>query len=261
MSTSVSVNLNAVAVLRNRRNLPWPNLVHIGKIALQSGASGLTVHPRPDQRHIRYTDLPEIRRLIDEQFPKAELNIEGYPNETFLNLCERYKPEQITLVPDDPHQLTSDHGWDFLQNQALLTKTVARLHNLGSRISLFADGNGNEHSLQAAKLTGADCIELYTGPYGACYNNPQQERIFLNKLAITAQLAQKMDLQINAGHDLTIQNIPNLINAIPYISEISVGHAFAATALECGVKEAVFCFRRACGQHLDNTKRLTHPVK
>ncbi|CAL9915919.1 Pyridoxine 5'-phosphate synthase [Candidatus Liberibacter solanacearum] len=248
MSTNVSINLNAVAMLRNRRNLPWPDLVHIGRIALQSGASGLTVHPRPDQRHIRYTDLPKIRQLIDEEFPKAELNIEGYPNEKFLFLCENYKPEQATLVPDDPNQLTSDHGWDFVNNQKLLTRTVSKLHDLGCRVSLFADGDGHKDCLQRAKLTGADCIELYTGPYGACYDNPQQESILLEKLAITAHLAQDMHFKINAGHDLTIQNIPHLIDSIPYISEISVGHAFTVAALEYGTKEAVLRFRHACGQ-------------
>ncbi|WP_354688078.1 pyridoxine 5'-phosphate synthase [Candidatus Liberibacter africanus] len=258
MPTNISINLNAVAMLRNRRNLPWPSLVHIGRIALQSGSSGLTVHPRPDQRHIRYKDLPEIRRLIDEEFPNAELNLEGYPTEIFLNLCKNYKPEQVTLVPDDPHQLTSDHGWDFIKNQKILTEAVAELHDIGSRVSLFADGNGEEKCIQAAKLTGADRIELYTGPYGACYNDPQQESVLLKHLITTARIAQEMHLKINAGHDLTIQNIPNLIKAIPYISEISVGHAFTSTALEYGTKEAVLRFRHACGQKLNNTTHLTH---
>ncbi|MEG8098788.1 pyridoxine 5'-phosphate synthase [Candidatus Liberibacter brunswickensis] len=253
MSTSISINLNAVAMLRNRRNLPWPSLIHIGRIALQSGASGLTVHPRPDERHIRYTDLPEIRRLIDEEFPQAELNIEGYPTEIFLNLCKNYKPEQVTLVPDEPHQLTSDHGWDFVKNQKILKETVAKLHDIGSRVSLFADGNGEEDYLQIAKSTGTDRIELYTGPYGSCYNDIKKERYFLDKLTTTSIIAKDMNLKINAGHDLTIQNIPNLIKSIPYISEISVGHAFTATALEYGTKEAVLRFRHVCGQDIKNS--------
>ncbi|MBL0848816.1 MAG: pyridoxine 5'-phosphate synthase [Candidatus Liberibacter ctenarytainae] len=246
MPTTISINLNAVAMLRNRRNLPWPSLVHIGRIALKNGSSGLTVHPRPDQRHIRLTDLPEIRRLIDEEFPTAELNIEGYPSDEFLALCEKYRPEQATLVPDEPHQLTSDHGWDFVNNQELLTETVTRLHSLGSRVSLFADGDSQKHHLQIAKLTGADRIELYTGPYGLCYNDPKKERICLEKLRITAHIAQGLCLGINAGHDLTIQNIPSLIQKIPYISEISVGHAFVATTLEYGAKETVLRFLHAC---------------
>ncbi|HEX2148355.1 MAG TPA: pyridoxine 5'-phosphate synthase, partial [Pseudorhizobium sp.] len=113
MATTLSVNINAIAMLRNRRDLPWPSLEHLGRIALQAGASGLTVHPRPDQRHIRFSDLPVIRALIDDEFPKAEFNIEGYPSEDFLALCERTEPEQVTLVPDDPSQATSDHGFDF----------------------------------------------------------------------------------------------------------------------------------------------------
>ncbi|AHA27450.1 pyridoxine 5'-phosphate synthase [Candidatus Liberibacter americanus] len=247
MSTQVSINLNAIAMIRNRRNLPWPNLVDIGRISLLSGASGLTIHPRPDQRHIRFTDISKLRRLIDEEFPKAELNIEGYPSEKFLSLCELYKPEQVTLVPDEPDQLTSDHGWNFIENKKLLTESVSRLQSLGSRVSLFTDSEGKEEPIKAAKQTGADCIELYTGPYGACYNDPNQAIIQLEKLYITAYIAKEMHFKINAGHDLTIQNIPNLIHKIDYISEISIGHAFTATAIEHGTRKAVLLFRRACG--------------
>ncbi|MBY7648998.1 MAG: pyridoxine 5'-phosphate synthase [Candidatus Liberibacter europaeus] len=249
MPTNVSINLNAVAMIRNRRNLPWPNLVHIGRIALQSGASGLTVHPRPDQRHIRFEDLPKLRQLIEEEFPKAELNMEGYPSESFLSLCEYYKPEQVTLVPDAPHQLTSDHGWDFISNKKLLTEAVTKLHDTaGSRVSLFADSDGKEYPLKIAQQTGADRIELYTGPYGACHSDPEKEIVCLKKLSLTARIAQDLLFKVNAGHDLTIQNIPPLIHEIPYIAEISVGHAFTATALDYGVKESVFRFRSACGQ-------------
>ncbi|MBA5724090.1 pyridoxine 5'-phosphate synthase [Candidatus Liberibacter sp.] len=248
MPVKVSINLNAVAMLRNRRNLPWPNLIHIGRMSLKSGASGLTVHPRPDQRHIRFSDLPKIRQLIDDEFPGKELNIEGYPSEYFLMLCEKNKPDLVTLVPDSPEQATSDHGWDFVTNKTFLTETISRLHALGSQVSLFADGDGKITPLREAKLTGADRIELYTGPYGACYHDSAGEKVCLEKLSQTANMARKLFFEISAGHDLTIQNIPALIRKIPYISEISVGHAFAATAIEYGTMETIFRFRRACGQ-------------
>ncbi|MBY4633572.1 pyridoxine 5'-phosphate synthase, partial [Rhizobium croatiense] len=125
MPAKLSVNLNAVAMLRNRRDLPWPSVEALGRIALASGASGLTVHPRPDQRHIRFSDLPVIRNLIDDEFPNAEFNIEGYPTEEFFDLCAGAAPEQVTLVPDDPAQATSDHGWDFRKHRAFLTDAVA----------------------------------------------------------------------------------------------------------------------------------------
>src|SRR5690606_9274759 len=138
MPAKLSVNLNAVALLRNRRDLPWPSVTHLGRVALQAGAHGLTVHPRPDQRHTRRSDLPELRALIDDEFPQAEFNIEGYPDEEFLRLVEENQPDQVTLVPDDPSQPTSDHGWDFIAQGAFLTPIVARLKQGGFRVSLFA---------------------------------------------------------------------------------------------------------------------------
>lgn len=143
MPAKLSVNLNAIAMLRNRRDLPWPDVAHFGQLALAAGASGLTVHPRPDQRHIRFSDLPVLRALIDDSFPKAEFNIEGYPTEDFLVLCEKTQPEQVTLVPDDPSQATSDHGWDFRKHGVFLKEVVERLKAGGMRVSLFADGDGN----------------------------------------------------------------------------------------------------------------------
>ena len=152
MPVALSVNLNAVAQLRNRRDLPWPSMVDLGRIALEAGAHGLTVHPRPDQRHTRFSDLPELRALIDDEFPDREFNIEGYPTEEFLRLVEENQPEQVTLVPDDPAQATSDHGWDFRANHNFLAPIVARLKSQSIRVSLFADatrgdgfGQGNRH--------------------------------------------------------------------------------------------------------------------
>ena len=160
MPAKLSVNLNAIAMLRNRRDLPWPSVTGLGRIALAAGAHGLTVHPRPDERHTRHSDLPEIRSLIDDEFPRAEFNIEGYPTEDFLVLVEKHQPEQVTLVPDDPAQATSDHGWNFKAQAAFLTPIVKRLKKGGFRVSLFSDPDPD--CVTAARDTGADRIELYT---------------------------------------------------------------------------------------------------
>ena len=159
MPAKLSVNLNAIAMLRNRRDLPWPSVTGLGRIALAAGAHGLTVHPRPDERHIRLSDLPEIRALIDDEFPKAEFNIEGYPTEAFLTLVEKHQPEQVTLVPDDPAQATSDHGWDFAGKAAFLTPIVKRLKKGGFRVSLFSDPD--PAGIAAARDTGGPDRALY----------------------------------------------------------------------------------------------------
>ena len=141
MATQLSVNLNAIAQLRNRRDLPWPSVTGIGRIALQNGAHGLTVHPRPDERHTRFTDLGDLSGLIGEEFPDCEFNIEGYPTEEFLVMVEQNRPDQVTLVPDDAEQATSDHGWDFRAQHNMLAPIVARLQSGGMRVSLFADAD------------------------------------------------------------------------------------------------------------------------
>ena len=246
MPAELSVNLNAIALLRNRRDLPWPSVTGLGRIALESGAHGLTVHPRPDQRHIRFTDVPEIRALIDDEFPQAEFNIEGYPTQDFLNLVEAAEPEQVTLVPDDPEQPTSDHGWDFVTNRDMLHAIVARLKKAGARVSLFADPDASEEQIAAAKATGADRIELYTGPYGGCYDDSARAAKELEKLAKTAALAKAAGLGVNAGHDLTVDNLPALAKAIPHLAEVSIGHGLTADALIHGMAETVRRFVRAC---------------
>ncbi len=248
MPAKLSVNLNAVAMLRNRRDLPWPSVAHLGRIALEAGAYGLTVHPRPDQRHIRFSDLPVLRALIDDEFPAAEFNIEGYPSEDFLALCERTEPEQVTLVPDDPSQATSDHGFDFRAQGEMLKPIVARLKAKGMRVSLFADGDGDEEAVKLAKATGADRIELYTGPYGGCFDAPEKAKQMLDLLGRTADAAQAEGLGVNAGHDLTVANLPALAKRIPHLAEVSIGHGLTADALEFGMAETVRRFRRACGE-------------
>jgi pyridoxine 5-phosphate synthase len=234
-------------MLRNRRDLPWPSLTHLVRIALEAGAHGLTVHPRPDQRHIRFSDLPAIRALIDDEFPEAEFNIEGYPSEAFLRLVEEHQPEQVTLVPDDPTQATSDHGWDFWKNHDLLKPIVARLKHGGMRVSLFADAGADERQVHLAKDTGADRLELYTGPYGGTYDDPRAAAAEIDRLGRTADSAGEAGLGVNAGHDLTVANLPPLVARIPDLAEVSIGHGLTADALEFGMQETVRRFLKACG--------------
>lgn len=248
MPASLSVNLNAIAMLRNRRDLPWPSVTHLGRIALDNGASGLTVHPRPDQRHIRFSDLPAIRSLLDADYPGREFNMEGYPEEDFLALVEANRPDQVTLVPDDPRQATSDHGWDFRASHAVLAKVVGRLKAGGYRVSLFADGEPDREALSIAREVGADRIELFTGPYGGCHDDPDGAARWIERLGETADLATSLGLAINAGHDLTVANLPALAQRIPQLAEVSIGHGLTADALEFGMAETIRRFRRACGQ-------------
>lgn len=245
MPAKLSVNLNAVALLRNRRDLPWPSVIGLGRIALKAGAHGLTVHPRPDERHARRSDLPEIRALIDDEFPHAEFNIEGYPDERFLELVEASQPEQVTLVPDDPSQPTSDHGWNFEASAALLTPIVRRLKKGGFRVSLFA--NPDPAGIDAAKSTGADRIELYTGPYGSCHSDSAKAGKQLERLGNAADAALAMGLDVNAGHDLVVDNLPALLKRIPRLSEVSIGHGLTADALEFGMAGTVRRYLMACG--------------
>lgn len=244
MSVKLSVNLNAVAMLRNRRNLPWPSVAHIGLLALDAGAAGLTVHPRPDQRHIRFADVPELRRLTNQK--SAEFNIEGYPSEDFIRLVMTNRPDQVTLVPDDPTQSTSDHGWDFIKHRDFLTEVVNELHQQIPRVSLFCDPDVSRSGMMAAKETGTERIEIYTGPYGAAHHSPDAALRELASISGTACLANEFGLGINAGHDLTVDNLPPLIRAVPTLLEVSIGHALIGEAIEFGVTEAVRRFRRAC---------------
>lgn len=245
MTAKLSVNLNAVALLRNRRDLPWPSVTGLGRIALAAGAHGLTVHPRPDERHTRFSDLPELRALIDDDFPAAEFNMEGFPEEGFLKLCELNQPEQVTLVPDDPAQATSDHGWDFEEQGNFLRDCVQRLKSSGFRVSLFCDPDASKTALQAAADTGADRIELYTGPYGSCHDDPKREKSALEVMSKTAIFAQELGMGVNAGHDLTVANLSALSKAIPNLDEVSIGHGLTADCLEFGMDGSVKRFLKA----------------
>lgn len=245
MPAKLSVNLNAVALLRNRRDLPWPSVTHLGRVALAAGAHGLTVHPRPDERHTRRADLAPLRALIDDEFPEAELNIEGFPDADFLALVEANEPDQVTLVPDDPAQPTSDHGWDFDAQFDFLAPAVGRLKKRGFRVSLFA--NPDPAGMAAARATGADRIELYTGPYGGCHGDAAEAAAALGRLERAATAARTQGLGVNAGHDLTVANLPALAKAIPFLAEVSIGHGLTADALEFGMAGTVGRFLKACG--------------
>ena len=244
MPTHLSVNVNAIAQLRNRRNLPWPSVVGLSRIAMQAGAHGITVHPRPDERHIRRTDVFDLSDMLRREFKTAEFNIEGYPSEDFLALCERARPDQVTLVPDDPAQSTSDHGWDTAKEATLLARVVTRLKAQGMRVSLFLDADPG--LVAGARATGADRIELYTGPYGGAFAEAEA-KAERNKLKATADAAHAAGLGVNAGHDLTLDNLPPLVAAIPFLAEVSIGHALTADALIHGMTETVKLYRRACG--------------
>lgn len=245
MPAKLSVNLNAIALLRNRRDLPWPSVRDLGEIALSVGAHGLTLHPRPDQRHTRFTDLPVIRALIDDAFPQAEFNIEGYPTEEFLALVEENQPNQVTLVPDDPSQPTSDHGWDFEKGEKFLEPVVRRLKRGGFRVSLFA--NPDPSGMDIARAIGADRIELYTGPYGSSHSDSARAAKELELLGNAAEAAFAAGLAVNAGHDLTVSNLPALAARIPDLSEVSIGHGLTADALIYGMEGTVRRFLKACG--------------
>lgn len=235
MTAKLSVNLNGPAYLRNRRGLPWPDVAALGRLALAAGASGLTVHPRPDGRHIRRADVRALAALVAE-VPGAEFNIEGYPDAGFLALLAEVRPQQATFVPDAPGQATSDHGWDVAAQAELLGPAIVAAKALGARVSLFLDADPAHCA--PAKALGADRVELFTGPYGAAFVPGVAQRE-LAKLAATAAAAAAAGLGVNAGHDLTRENLPALVAALPMLAEVSIGHALTADALSFGMAETV----------------------
>lgn len=245
--TLLSVNLNAVAQLRNRRDLPWPSVVGLARVVLDAGASGITVHPRPDERHTRRTDVFDLSALLAADYPAAEFNIEGYPSEEFFELVDQVNPQQVTLVPDDPAQATSDHGWDFRGKGNFLTSVVQRLKAPNRRISLFCDPDAGSAGVAAAKATGADRIELYTGPYGACHDDPARAARELAALAETCRAAKAAGMGVNAGHDLTLANLELFQSGVPGVDEVSIGHGITADALLLGFAEAVRQYRVVLG--------------
>ncbi len=244
MATNLSVNLNAIAMLRNRRDLAWPSVTGIGAMALGAGAHGLTVHPRPDERHIRKSDVYELAQMINTQWPGKEFNIEGFPDQRLLGIVNDVRPDQVTLVPDDPTQNTSDHGWDLVGNKDQLVPLIKEVQGFGCRVSLFVDSIPQAGSL--AGQLNADRIEIYTGPYGVL-TDPQEIKQELAQIRDTCGAARAAGLKVNAGHDLTLENLPALMQAVPDIAECSIGHCFTADCLIYGVEQTVKRYLKALG--------------
>ncbi|ODT06946.1 MAG: pyridoxine 5'-phosphate synthase [Kaistia sp. SCN 65-12] len=238
--THLSVNLNAVAMLRNRRSVPWPSVTGIARIALDAGADGITVHPRPDERHIRRTDVFELVALLRQDYPGREFNIEGYPTEDFLTLVERAAPDQVTFVPDDPLQSTSDHGWNTIEHKDYLANIIKIFKEAGIRVSIFVDPD--EEMVDGAAATGTDRIELYTESYASHYHQNKQQAIapFIK----AAQKAKELGLGLNAGHDLDLQNLQFFSQQIPSLAEVSIGHALISDALYLGFENTIQLYKR-----------------
>lgn len=233
--TKLSVNLNKVALLRNTRELGIPSVTRAAQIALAAGADGITVHPRPDGRHMRAHDVHELADLL-RQWPKAEFNIEGNPFHGLIDFVRAVRPQQCTLVPDETGAFTSDHGWNLVQDQAQLRPVVAELRGLGVRVSLFMDPVAGV--MASARDIGADRVELYTEPYARAFGTSHEASV-LAQYADAAGAAQRAGLGVNAGHDLNRDNLPAFLRAVPGVLEVSIGHALIADALELGLAQTV----------------------
>jgi pyridoxine 5-phosphate synthase len=233
--TKLSVNLNKVALLRNSRALDIPSVVRAAIIALDAGAHGITVHPRPDGRHIRLHDVRELSVLLKGRHD-AEFNIEGNPFHAMLELVREVRPQQCTLVPDDPGAITSDHGWNLERDAPRLKPVIAELRTLGIRVSLFMDPVAE--AMPIAREIGADRIELYTEPYARAFGTAEEERV-LARYKTAAHRAHHAGLGVNAGHDLNQGNLTNFLVAVPGILEVSIGHALIADAIELGLARTV----------------------
>jgi pyridoxine 5-phosphate synthase len=238
--TNLSVNLNRVALLRNSRNIGIPSVTGVARTVIEAGAHGITVHPRPDQRHIKPSDVYELAEMVTVEF-----NIEGNPFQPpFMDIVCEVKPTQCTLVPDAPEALTSDHGWNLAVDRDRLIPIIQRLKDLGIRVSLFMDADSTLMPL--AKEIGADRVELYTEPYATAFREGQVESVF-QQYVLAAQAAQTVSLGVNAGHDLNLQNLEKFCS-IPNILEVSIGHALIAEALEVGLSNTVKAYLKILSQ-------------
>jgi pyridoxine 5-phosphate synthase len=236
--TRLSVNINKIATLRNSRGGDNPNLIQVAKDCERFGAEGITVHPRPDERHIRYQDVYDLSQIVTTEF-----NIEGNPKEEkFVALVLATKPRQVTLVPDALNQLTSDHGWDTIQEQTYLKEIITQFKNAGIRVSIFVDPK--EEMVRAAATTGTDRIELYTEAYARLFAAGKKEEA-IEPYINAAAVAKELGLGINAGHDLDRFNLAFLAKSIPYIDEVSIGHALIADALYLGLENTIQLYKRA----------------
>ena len=228
--TKLSVNINKIATLRNARGGNVPNVVKVALDCERFGAEGITVHPRPDERHIRYADVYDLRPLVTTEF-----NIEGYPSESFIELVCNVKPEQVTLVPDPPEAITSNAGWDTEKHQDFLKQVVGQFHEHGIRVSIFVDTDLK--NIEYAKLCGTDRVELYTEPYATDYLKNREKA--LAPFVEAAKLAKELGLGLNAGHDLSLENLAFLYKNIPWLDEVSIGHALIADALYFGLENTI----------------------
>jgi pyridoxine 5-phosphate synthase len=238
--TALSVNLNKVALVRNTRHLGIPSVTRAAQLCLTAGAHGITVHPRPDERHIRTSDVWDLAELMHD-WPGREFNIEGNPFHNLMDVargvCERGgRVDQLTFVPDSEGQFTSDHGWSFPDDADRLRPLIAQAQALGARVSLFMDADAS--AMAAARAVGADRVELYTEPYAAAWHTPQRAAQ-LQRFALAAQAAIDAGLGVNAGHDLNLDNLAAFAQAVPGVLEVSIGHALMADALERGYNATV----------------------
>ncbi len=239
--TALSVNLNKIALLRNSRGRDYPNVLAYGKKLIAMGVHGLTVHPRQDERHATRQDVHDLSELT-AQYPGVEFNVEGYPSDDFLALIETNTPDQCTLVPDAPDQLTSDHGWDLTAHFDWVQELAADLKNMGVRSSLFIDPDATQ--IRLAAQTGVDRIELYTEAYASAYTQQADAKV-LKQYRESAALAQSLGLGVNAGHDLDLNNLSDFLT-IPDILEVSIGHALTVESLEFGVHEVIKRYLKIC---------------
>ncbi len=243
LAPRLSVNLNKIALLRNSRRTGVPDVLHFAALAHEAGADGITVHPRPDERHVRRADVFELAQRIRPWRPRFELNVEGYPDDRFFDIVRAVRPEQCTLVPDGPDVLTSEDGWKLDgADMPCVKRAVANAKQWGSRVILFVDPDPDVVSFISD--TGADGIEIYTGSYAAAARNGDGQAL-LKRIAETAQRAAALGLAVNIGHDLNLSNLPPLVAAMPAVAEASIGHELTADALISGFKAAVITYKAA----------------
>ncbi len=233
--TALSVNLNKVALLRNTRALGIPSVERAARIALEAGADGITVHPRPDGRHVRAPDVEALAALL-RGWPSCEFNIEGNPFHGLIDFVEQARPQQCTFVPDETGAFTSDHGWNLPADAERLAPVIGRARALGARVSLFMDPL--PEAMQEAAQLGAHRVELYTEPYARAFGTPAEDAM-LERYANSARAARAVGLGVNAGHDLNLQNLARFLRAVPGVDEVSIGHALIADALEFGLADTV----------------------
>lgn len=234
--TRLSVNINKIATLRNARGGNNPDLIKTALDCERFGAEGITVHPRPDERHVRYSDVMQLKDVVTTEF-----NIEGYPDPRYMDIIAKAKPAQATLVPDSPTVITSNAGWDTVQYQSLLVDITKELKKLGARVSIFV--NPDIKMVEGAAKAGADRVELYTEPYASGYHKNRDQAV--KPYVEAAKVAQKVGLGLNAGHDLDRDNLAFLRQSIPWLDEVSIGHALIADALYLGLENAIRLYRGA----------------